>query len=156
MRDSGLFTSDAEIIQAQLNKHLNIDMEINPISDSVMNDVIRKRYFDIAQTSYQGTTFDPSEAFNSFYGCAGQQNYGHWCNREFDAIMSKVDREVNQETRIQLVRQAMDVLEIEVPSSVFAYSGLLWIAWPHAKNMPDNTAAGPYALLKWDNVWIDK
>lgn len=51
MRDSGLFTSDAEIIQAQLNKHLNIDME---------------------------------------------------------------------------------------------------------KNMPDKTAAGPYALLKWDNVWIDK
>ena len=156
VRDSNLFVTDAEIIQAQLLKHLNIDLKIEVINDAIMNEVIRKRTFEIAQTAYQGATFDPSESLNSFYGCAGGQNYGHWCNREFDAIMSKVDREVDQATRIQLVHQAFDVLEREVPSSVFAYSGLIWIAWPHAKNMPDKSNAGPYALLRWDNVWIDK
>ena len=156
VRNLSYFIAHAEIIQAQLKRELNIDIEVQSVSNSVWNEVVRSGEFEMAQGSLRAGTFDPSEGFNVWYTCGGGENFGGWCNQEFDIVMGLVDREQDVVKRVALVREAMAILEREVPVSVFAYSGLHWIAWPYVKNMPDRSEGGPYTLLRWDDVWLDK
>ena len=155
LRKISYFVTHGEIIQAQLKQHLKIDVKINPIenrlwlNDSILGD------FDISHGAVNTTLNDPSDGFNNFYTCGGASNLARYCSRDFDSLVRKINTEFDPAKRKELVFQAFDILEADMPVAVFAYSGLIWIAQDYVKNMPTRVFVGPYAFNKWDNVWLD-
>ena len=67
--------------------------------------------FDLAIGAIVSTLLDPSDYFNAWYSKDGPQNYSHWDNAKFDALLPQIDREVDPEKRIDLIRQAEAIME---------------------------------------------
>ena len=61
------------------------------------------------------TLLDPSDYFNAWYRNGGPQNYSFWENKEFDALIDQIDREIDPEKRLALVRQAEAIMEQDPP-----------------------------------------
>jgi peptide/nickel transport system substrate-binding protein len=59
--------------------------------------------------------------FRAWYGKDGPQNYSFWDNQEFQALTTRIDREVDPARRLQLVHQAEAIMEQDPP--------LLPVAW---------------------------
>jgi peptide/nickel transport system substrate-binding protein len=156
VRRISYFVTHSEIVQAVLKRDLNIEVNLNNIenrlwlNDSILGD------FDISHGAVNTTLNDPSDGLNNFYTCGGASNLARYCSKEFDSLLRKVDREFDPVKRKELVFQAYDILERDMPVAVFAYSGLIWIAQDFVKNMPNRVFVGPYDFNKWDNVWLDK
>ena len=156
VRRISYFVTHSEIVQAVLKRDLNIEINLNNIenrlwlNDSILGD------FDISHGAVNTTLNDPSDGLNNFYTCGGASNLAKYCSKEFDSLLRKVDREFDPVKRKELVFQAYDILERDMPVAVFAYSGLIWIAQDYVKNMPNRVFVGPYDFNKWDNVWLDK
>lgn len=156
VRRISYFVTHSEIVQAVLKRDLNIEVNLNNIenrlwlNDSILGD------FDISHGAVNTTLNDPSDGLNNFYTCGGASNLARYCSKEFDSLLRKVDREFDPVKRKELVFQAYDILERDMPVAVFAYSGLIWIAQDYVKNMPNRVFVGPYDFNKWDNVWLDK
>lgn len=61
-----------------------------------------------------------SQTITPAYLCKGVWNSAHWCNKEYDRLLSQVDSEQDEQKRRQLAAQAAKIQHDEVPA-IIAY-----------------------------------
>ena len=86
----------------------------------------------------------------------GAQNYGLWSNAEFDAALDAMDRETDEQQRIQLMRDAEQILETEVPQFTLAYENLTHAWRSYVKGHTIFWDIGFWDNLRLDTVWMDQ
>ena len=84
-------------------------------------DDVRSGNFDLGIGAIVSTLIDPSDYFNGWYKDGGAQNYSNWKDPRFEALLPQIDREVDAEKRLGLIRQAEAIMEENPP--------LLPVAW---------------------------
>ena len=126
-RDVAIFKLWSQAVQAMLKQTLNVECNLRTVVESVWFDDTANGHFDLAIGAIVSTLLDPSDYFNAWYGKDGPQNYSFWDNEEFQALTTRIDREVDGGKRLTLIRQAEAMMEQDPP-----FLPVAWENWPPA------------------------
>src|SRR6059036_3381765 len=154
VRDANTFKLWAVAIQAMLKEHLNIETNLRVVQTSVWFDEAAAGNFDLAISAIVSTLMDPSDYFSAWYGKDGPQNYSGWTNEQFHSLAKQIERELDENKRKTMVRQAEDILEQDPPLIPVAYEQIYdaWYNRVHGQN--PSKYFGIYDVVRWDQVWM--
>jgi len=129
----------AQGIQQMLQQSLNIECNLRTTVESVWFDDIKSGNYDLAIGAIVSTPLDPSDYFNAWYTKDGPQNYSFWDNKEFQALVPRIDREVDAKKRLTLIRRAESVMEQDPPLVPVAWEKIndVWYNYVMDHNPPD-------------------
>jgi len=146
----------AQAIQAMLQQSLNIDCNLRTVVESVWFDDIKNGNYDLAIGAIVSTLLDPSDYFNAWYGKDGPQNYSFWDNKEFQALIAEIDREVDAQKRLAMIRQAEAIMEEDPPLLPVAWEKINDVWYNYVKGHNPYEYFGVYDVVRLDTVWLDK
>jgi peptide/nickel transport system substrate-binding protein len=156
VREIASFKLWSQAIQAMLSEALNIECNLRTVVDSVWFDDAKNGNFDLAIGAIVSTLLDPSDYFNAWYGKDGPQNYSFWDNKEFQALLPQIDREVDAEKRQDLIRQAEAIMEQDPPLLPVAWENINDIWYSYVRGHDPRDYFGVYDVVRLDTVWLDK
>jgi peptide/nickel transport system substrate-binding protein len=107
----------------------------------------RRHWLDLAR---------PSDYFNAWYRTGGPQNYSFWDNSDFQALVPRIDREVDAKQRLTLIRQAEAVMERDPPLVPVAWEKINDVRYNYVKGHNPYEYFGIYDVVRLDTVWLDK
>ncbi|HTG10155.1 MAG TPA: ABC transporter substrate-binding protein [Candidatus Eisenbacteria bacterium] len=144
----------AVAIQAMLKEHLNIETNLREVQISQWFEEAAAGNFDLGITAIVSALMDPSDYFTSWYGKDAPNNYGGWTNEQFHALARNIEREVDDNKRKTMIRQAEDILESDPPLIPVAYEQIYdaWYNRVHGQN--PSKYFGIYDVVRWDQVWM--
>ena len=145
----------AAAIQEMLRAHLNIKANIRSIHISQWFEDAEKGNFDITLSAVVLAIRDPSDYYRAWYGKGGPQNYSLWENDEFEAMLNEIDRELDPDKRLQLIREAELLMEREVPLAPVAWEEITDGWWNYVKGIDPPHNVGIYDVIRWDTAWLD-
>lgn len=116
-------TQAAELIQADLAK-VGIKAEIFKYEWAEYLKRARQGESEIGMFGWNGDNGDPDNFLATLLSCAsvGGTNYGQWCDKEFDGLVTKAKQVTNQAERAKLYEQAQVVAKREAPWVPMAHS----------------------------------
>jgi len=154
VREIASFKLWAVAIQAMLKENLNIECNLRVVQTSQWFEEAGAGNFDLAISAIVSSVMDPSDYFEAWYGKNGPQNYGGWTNEQFHALAHQIEREVDENKRRTMIRQAEDILEQDPPLIPVAYERIndAWYNRVHGQN--PSTYFGIYDVARWDTVWM--
>jgi ABC-type transport system substrate-binding protein len=154
VREIASFKLWAVAIQAMLKEALNIECNLRVVQTSQWFDEAGSGNFDLAISAIVSSLMDPSDYFEAWYGKGGPQNYGGWTNEQFHSLAHQIEREVDENKRRTMVRQAEDILENDPPLIPVAYEQIYdaWYNRVHGQN--PSKYFGIYDVVRWDTVWM--
>src|SRR5580692_11643660 len=146
----------AQAIQQMLQQSLNVECNLRTTVESVWFDDIKSGNYDLAIGAIVSTLLDPSDYFNAWYAKDGPQNYSFWDNSEFQALVPRIDREVDAKQRLTLIRQAEAVMEQDPPLVPVAWEKINDVWYNYVKGHNPSEYFGIYDVVRLDTVWLDK
>ena len=156
VRDIASFKVWAQAIQAMLQESLNIECKLRTVVDSVWFEDAKAGNFDLAIGAIVSTLLDPSDYFNTWYRTGGPQNYSNWTSPKFDALVDKIDVEVDPAKRLALVRQCEEIMEQDPPVLPVAWENINDIYYNYVKGHNPKEYFGIYDCVRFDTFWLDK
>ena len=156
VRDVPSFKLWSQAIQAMLQEGLGIDCKLRTVVESVWFDDTQNGHFDLAIGAIVSTLLDPSDYFNAWYRTGGPQNYSFWDEEKFNALTDQIDREVDPEKRLALVRQAEQIMEQNPPVLPVAWEQINDVWYNYVKGLNPANYFGVYDVGRQDTVWLDK
>jgi peptide/nickel transport system substrate-binding protein len=156
VRDVPSFKLWAQAIQAMLQEALGVQCNLRTVVESVWFDDVASGHFDLAIGAVVSTLLDPSDYFNAWYRSGGPQNYSGWSNKEFDALLDQIDREVDPAKRVALVRQTETIMEQEIPVLPVAWERINDVYRDYVKGHNPADYFGIYDVVREDTFWLDK
>jgi len=143
------------IISQMLNDHLGINVKQTPLEGAVAIQSIQDGNFEIS-TSYAVFPFaDPSAYMRAWYGCGSQENYGGFCDQEVDALLDKIDSELDTDTRKGLVTELDLLLHERVPFATVGWEEFADAHWDYVKGHTADANVGIYNAERRGTWWID-
>jgi peptide/nickel transport system substrate-binding protein len=154
VREAATFKLWAVAIQAMLKEHLNIESNLRVVQISQWFEEAAAGNFDLAITAIVSSLMDPSDYFTAWYGKDGPQNYAGWTNEQFHSLARAIEREVDDNKRKTMIRQAEDILENDPPLIPVSYEQIYdaWYNRVHGQN--PSKYFGIYDVVRWDTVWM--
>jgi dipeptide transport system substrate-binding protein len=76
----------------------------------------------MAQLGWTGDNGDPDNFFVPLAACSAKGSAPHWCNKEYDDLITKAAKIPNQAERAKLYEQAQVVMHREAPFFFIAHS----------------------------------
>lgn len=145
-----------QAIQAMLQEGLGIQCNLRETVESVWFDDVASGHFDLAIGAVVSTLLDPSDYFNAWYRTGGPQNYSGWSNKQFDALLDQIDREIDPAKRLALVHQTEAIMEQEIPVLPVAWERINDVYRDYVKGHNPKDYFGIYDVVREDTFWLDK
>lgn len=145
----------APAFQDMLKRFLGLESQIKPIETSVYWDQVRAGEYHMTWGAPAGAINDPSDYWGQWFKTNGPQNYAKYSNPKFDDLLAKIDRELDQEKRKSLAREAEDLLDQEAPMFMHGWDNVPRIWRKYVKGV-DMNVVGSYICLRYDTLWMDK
>jgi peptide/nickel transport system substrate-binding protein len=114
VRDAASFKTWAPTVQEML-KAIGIETTLRTVQPSVWFGEAQRGTFDITINIQSSVLIDSSDYFRAWYSKDGPQNFPQWHNPAFEALLSQIDRELDEAKRKDLVRQAEAIFEQDRP-----------------------------------------
>jgi len=146
----------SQAIQAMLQESLNVQCNLRETVESVWFDDTASGHFDLAIGAIVSTLLDPSDYFNAWYRSGGPQNYSFWNNDKFNALVDQIDREVDPQKRLALVRQTEEIMEQSPPVLPVAWEQINDVWYNYVKGHNPYNYFGIYDVVREDTFWLDK
>jgi ABC-type transport system substrate-binding protein len=156
VREVASFKLWSQAIQAMLQQALNIQTNLRTVVESVWFDDIKAGNYDLAIGAIVSTLLDPSDYFNAWYRTDGPQNYSFWNNDQFNALLDKIDAEVDAPKRLALIRQAEAIMEQDPPVLPVAWEKINDVWYNYVKGHNPYEYFGVYDVVRFDTFWLDK
>ena len=154
VREANTFKLWAVAIQAMLKEHLNVETNIRVVQISQWFEEAAAGNFDLAISAIVSSLMDPSDYFTAWYGKDGPQNYSSWTNEQFHALARNIEREVDDNKRKTMVRQAEDILENDPPLIPVSYEQIYDAWYNRVRGQNPSKYFGIYDVVRWDQVWM--
>jgi ABC-type oligopeptide transport system substrate-binding subunit len=152
VREANTFKLWGVAIQAMLKEHLNIECNLRVVQISQWFDEAAAGNFDLAISAIVSSLMDPSDYFTAWYGKDGPQNYAGWTNEQFHALVRQIDRELDENKRKPLIRQAELILEQDPPLIPVAYEQIYDAWYNRVRGQNPSKFFGIYDVVRWDQV----
>jgi peptide/nickel transport system substrate-binding protein len=146
----------AQAVQAMLSEQLNIETNLRTVHVSIWFADSESGNFDLSFGVIASTLLDPSDYFNAWYRGGGPQNYSFWNNKEFNALLDEIDRDVDPAKRLAKVRQAEAVMEQDPPTLPVAWEKVNDVWYEYVKGHRPQNYFGTFDVVRLDTFWLDK
>jgi ABC-type transport system substrate-binding protein len=156
VRDARTFSLWSQAIQAMLREILKIESKLRTVQVSVWFDEALAGNFNLTISAIVSTLIDPSDYFNAWYGKDGPQNYSRWDNPTFQALVQQIDRELDDQKRLELIRQAEHIMEQDPPLLPVAWEKIYDGWFDYVKGHNPQNYFGIYDVVRMDTFWLDK
>jgi ABC-type transport system substrate-binding protein len=156
VREVATFKLWAQAIQAMLQQTLNIETKLRTVVESVWFDDVKTGNFDLAVGAVVSTLLDPSDYFNAWYKKDGPQNYGFWNDEKFNALLPKIDGEVDPAKRLAVIREAEKIMESDPPVLPICWEKINDVWFNYVKGHNPKDYFGIYDVVRFDTFWLDK
>jgi ABC-type transport system substrate-binding protein len=156
VRDARTFSLWSQAIQAMLREILKIESKLRTVQVSVWFDEALAGNFNLTISAIVSTLIDPSDYFNAWYGKDGPQNYSRWANPTFQALVQQIDRELDEQKRLELIRQAEHIMEQDPPLLPVAWEKIYDGWFDYVKGHNPQNYFGIYDVVRMDTFWLDK
>jgi ABC-type transport system substrate-binding protein len=156
VRDANTFKLWAAAIQAMLREALKIETNLRTVQVSVWFDEAQTGKFDLTISAIVSTLIDPSDYFNSWYGKDGPQNYSKWHNKDFQALLPQIDRELDDAKRKDLILKAEAIMEQDPPLLPVSWEKINDGWFNYVKGHRPHEYFGIYDVVRFDTFWLDK
>ncbi len=156
VREVASFKLWSQAIQAMLQQTLNIETKLRTVVESVWFDDTKSGNFDLAIGAIVSTLLDPSDYFNAWYRTGGPQNYSNWDNEKFNALLPKIDTEVDAKKRLEYIREAEAIMEENPPLLPMSWEKINDGWYNYVKGHNPKDYFGIYDVVRMDTMWLDK
>jgi oligopeptide transport system substrate-binding protein len=120
----------ARYLQSQLQDHLGISVDLNPLESAAFEQAIAGGNYDLAIGGWSADYPDPQDWFTLLFGCKGTYNRFNYCDSAFDQLAARADSSVSMPDRLQLYAQAQTLLVQDLPVLPLFVRGRLVLAKP--------------------------
>jgi len=145
----------APAFQDMLARNLNIQTKIRTIERAQLVEEEKKGTFAIVIDTPGHGISDISPRANLWWRTGGSQNFGGYANKDFDALLDKIDVEIDKDKRTALINQALDLLDQDPPWFLMGYTYHLPMWSAAVKGM----MMGNRVFSEWgrfETAWLDK
>lgn len=127
----------AVAVQQMLKTELNIDVQLHNEEWKVYLNTQSSHNFDMSRQAWIADYADPSNFFEIFLSYGGN-NHSQWNNAEYDALIERSGKILDQNKRFELFEKANKLLSDEMPVlPLYLYSDLNLVQ-PYVKNWHAN------------------
>jgi ABC-type transport system substrate-binding protein len=156
IRDLPSFKLWAQAIQAMLQQTLKIETKLRSVVESVWFDDVANGNYGFAIGAVVSTLLDPSDYFNAWYKKGGPQNYANWDNPKFNALLPKIDGEIDPKKRLVFIREAEAIMEQDPPVFPICWEKINDVWYNYVKGHNPKDYFGIYDVVRFDTFWLDK
>ncbi len=156
VREANTFKLWAVAIQAMLKEALNVECNLRVVQISQWFEEAGAGNFDLAISAIVSSLMDPSDYFTAWYGKDGPQNYAGWTNEQFHSLARQIEREVDDNKRKTMIRQAENILESDPPCIPVSYEQIYDAWYNRVRGQNPSKYFGIYDVVRWDQVWMAK
>lgn len=104
----------AEVIQQQLQNNLNIKLELKNMEWGSFIETVQQEKYEMARYGWVGDYPDPN-TFLDLWVTGNPQSNTNWSNPEYDRLIDAASKELDPAKRMELLRQAEQILATELP-----------------------------------------
>ncbi|WP_198953765.1 peptide ABC transporter substrate-binding protein [Rhodopirellula sp. MGV] len=104
----------AEVIQQQLQNNLNIKIELQNMEWGSFTETVQMENYQMARYGWVGDYPDPN-TFLDLWVTGNPQSNTNWSNKEYDRLIAESGEEQDPAKRLELLRQAEEILATELP-----------------------------------------
>lgn len=144
----------AEIIKADLAE-VGVRVEIVSYEWAEYRRRLQDGEAIVAQDGWTGDNGDPDNFLNMLLGCTaareGGNNSAKWCNKDFDALITKAARTTDIEERTRLYKEAQVIFKQQAPWVTLAHSIIVAPKSARVKNY----VIDPFGLHSFQDVWLE-
>lgn len=149
---SNTYQALAEAIQYGWKRHLGVEVDIFNQEWKVFLAAVESRDYEVARYGYVPLYPDAYPLFQIFTS-EGTENYTGWRNPLYDQLVENARREVNQDDRNRLFRQAESLLLEEVPIIPVFYYNSAYLISPEVNGWkPDLMDRHPLKFVSLDGT----
>ncbi len=162
VRDSPNDKIEAAAVQAMLQERLGVQTTLRVAQVSVHGEDQTKGNYDMTTNTGWGNLLDDpaSYLFNNLGSCGNDPCAGNvvrYKNPQFEALALQFARETDDAKRAAVARQIHDLLDQDVPMSVYSSGEDIYWGWQnYVKGVTPGNFTASYDLHTWDQVWLDK
>jgi len=138
----------AQRVQADLLTNLGIQVSLEPREPKTYYSDIQKNTPPFYRAGWNADYPDPADWDRLVFGPGSDQNYGKWTNDEFTKILDQADKETDPDKRIDLYKQAEQILVKDVPVVFIYWYGNFRLVKPWVKGLTytaQDTELGVYS-----------
>ncbi|TWT30812.1 peptide ABC transporter substrate-binding protein [Blastopirellula retiformator] len=142
----------ASVIQQQLKKNLQIDVELRNLEWSVYLASQKNLEFDLSRAAWTADYPDPN-TFLDMFVTDGENNQTGWSNAEYDQLIHDAQSEPDPAKRLEMLSEAEQILMDEAPILPIYYYVSMNIVRPYVKNFyPNLQDLHPLHILEIDEA----
>jgi len=156
------FVALAEMFQATVKEHINMDIEITVLENPVHFERNKTGDFDFTSAGCGGLTTDPASYLRLCFGVdkvtgepSGSNFYGY-NNAEVNALITRFEEEVDPEKRFQISLDIETLIEDAPPVNMAATSDWYWVWHSYVKGLSPIGGITTNDNWKFDYVWLDR
>ena len=135
---------------------IGIKINIKTVERSLVNEEYKKDFDLVLGTVYHSPIPNHTPMWQLVWTCGASQNFGRYCNPEFDAIVAKLSVEGDRAKRAALWVEGQNILDNDPPEVHFGFTAHMpmWQNYVKGLNFPERLHQewGRYSTT----VWLDK
>ena len=157
VRDSPHLNLWAPIIQDSFKRNLNIEINIRTVTRGVSFEELERGTYDMAYGLSNASLGHVGDYWVNWYTTEGGFNLYNYSNPEFDAIVAAASAESDPAKLRDLVFKGVEILDQDVPASVFSGQSVIDGWWDYLKGHQTATKGAVF----WEGFknatwWLDK
>jgi len=123
-----------QFIQANLQA-IGVSIQLDPRESKTYFKEMRDNPSPLFRGGWSSDYPDPDDWYRVIFRSDSSQNYGHWKNEKYDQLVTQAATEPDQNKRLDLYKQAAQVMVDDPPASFWYYSQRFRLMKPYVKGI---------------------
>jgi oligopeptide transport system substrate-binding protein len=123
-----------QFIQANLQA-IGISIQLDPRESKTYFKQMRENPSPIFRSGWSSDYPDPDDWYRVIFKSDASQNYGHWKNAKYDQLVTQAAGEPDQNKRLDLYKQAAEIMAEDPPASFWYYAQRFRLVKPYVKGI---------------------
>lgn len=139
----------------QLRRNLGIDINIKVVERALVNEEFKKDFDFVLSTIFHSPIKNHTPLWQVVWTTGASQNFGRYSNPEFDAVVDKLNAELDPVKRTELFKMGEDILDASPPQFNFGFTSHM----PMWRNYVKGLILDQRVQTEWgrfETVWLDR
>jgi oligopeptide transport system substrate-binding protein len=130
----GTWPQIMQFIQANMQA-IGISIQLDPHEAKTYFKEMRDNPSPIFRSGWSSDYPDPDDWYRVIFKSDASQNYGHWKNDQYDKLVTQAAGETDQAKRLDLYKQAAQIMVDDPPATFWYYAGRFRLVKPNVKGL---------------------
>jgi len=145
----GTWPQVMQYVQANLQA-IGINIQLDPRESKTYFKEMRENASPLFRAGWNSDYPDPDDWYRVIFKSDSSQNYGKWKNEQFDKLVTQAATEQDQNKRLDLYRQAAEIMADDPPATIWYHAARFRLFKPAVKGIvttgQDGGLPGKYFL----------